>query len=99
MSDLKTQLIKLGSTNPELRPHIRKILTSVATIPAVNKALRAAGIDGELVKGRGYFYFKGNDLPVAYTESVYVNRVDRMSIEQWVEEAKRQKKEIKEGRL
>jgi len=28
MSDLKKQLIKLGSTNPELRPHIRKILSS-----------------------------------------------------------------------
>lgn len=28
MSDLKTQLIKLGSTNPELRPHIRKILAA-----------------------------------------------------------------------
>lgn len=26
MSDLKTQLIKLGSTNPELRPHIREVL-------------------------------------------------------------------------
>lgn len=26
MSDLKKQLIKLGSINPELRPHIRKIL-------------------------------------------------------------------------
>lgn len=26
MLDLKSQLIKLGSTNPELRPHIREIL-------------------------------------------------------------------------
>jgi len=28
MSDLKTQLIKLGSTNPELRHHIRAILAN-----------------------------------------------------------------------
>lgn len=28
MSDLKRQLIKLGSTNPGLRPHIREILAS-----------------------------------------------------------------------
>lgn len=28
MSDFKHQLIKLGSTNPELRPHIRAILAS-----------------------------------------------------------------------
>lgn len=31
MSDLKTQLIKLGSTNPELRPHIREILKSASS--------------------------------------------------------------------
>jgi len=28
MSDLKKELIKLGSTNPELRPHIREVLAS-----------------------------------------------------------------------
>jgi len=28
MSDLKKQLIRLGSTNPELRPHIRKVLAA-----------------------------------------------------------------------
>jgi len=31
MSDLKTQLIKLGTTNPELRPHIREVLGSITT--------------------------------------------------------------------
>lgn len=36
MSDLKSQLIKLGSTNPELQPHIRAILSS----PAKQAALR-----------------------------------------------------------
>lgn len=30
MSDLKKQLIKLGSTCPELRPHIREILSKTA---------------------------------------------------------------------
>jgi len=30
MLDLKKQLIKLGSTNPELRPHIRPLLTKLA---------------------------------------------------------------------
>jgi len=28
MSDLKKQLIKLGTTNPELRPHIREVLAN-----------------------------------------------------------------------
>lgn len=31
MSDLKKQLIKLGSTNPELRSHIRPLLQRVAS--------------------------------------------------------------------
>jgi len=31
MLDLKSQLIKLGSTNPELRPHIRPLLQRVAS--------------------------------------------------------------------
>lgn len=30
-NDLKKQLIKLGSTNPELRPHIRPVLTKIAS--------------------------------------------------------------------
>jgi len=31
MSDLKKQLIKLGTTNPELRPHIRKVLANTSS--------------------------------------------------------------------
>ena len=38
MSDLKSQLIKLGSTNPELRPHIRKVLAAVDTEQEWDKA-------------------------------------------------------------
>lgn len=37
MSDLKKQLIKLGSTHPELRPHIRQILKSQGRTAALGK--------------------------------------------------------------
>lgn len=40
MSDLKTQLIKLGSTNPELQPHIREILKVASTFEAPPKFLK-----------------------------------------------------------
>ena len=34
MSDLKRQLIKIGSANPELRPHIREILNAAESVTA-----------------------------------------------------------------
>jgi len=37
MSDLKEQLVKLGTTNPELRPHIRKILASGWSFPVFRR--------------------------------------------------------------
>lgn len=40
MSDLKSQLIKLGSTNPELRPHIRKILSSQMKFVTITNGFR-----------------------------------------------------------
>lgn len=39
MSDLKKQLIKLGSTNPELRHHIREVLSRIAIEPQVRLVL------------------------------------------------------------
>lgn len=40
MSDLKSQLIKMGSTNPELRPHIRKILSSQMKFVTITNGFR-----------------------------------------------------------
>lgn len=40
MSNLKEQLIKLGSTNPELRPHIKPLLDSLATKTATAKMVK-----------------------------------------------------------
>lgn len=59
------------------------------TLAAVNKALTAAGIDAELVKGRGYFYFVGSDMDYAEEQGVYgVFRLSDLSVTQWVEEAR-----------
>lgn len=59
------------------------------TLAAVNKALASAGIDAELVKGRGYFYFVGSDMDYAEEQGVYgVFRLSDLSVTQWVEEAR-----------
>lgn len=59
------------------------------TLAAVNKALAAAGIDAELVKGRGYFYFVGSVVDYAEEQGVCgVFRLSDLSVAQWVEEAR-----------
>jgi len=47
MSDLKTQLIKLGSTNPELRPHIRPLLDSIKVAGASDFYVFMKGTDAK----------------------------------------------------
>jgi len=65
------------------------------TLAAVNKALAAAGIDAELVKGDGYFYFVGQDVELAREQGVYgVFRLNDLSLEQWVEEARQRMQDI-----
>ena len=60
-----------------------------ATIPSVNKALKAAGIEAEIFRGNGYFYFSGPAVEVSHEQGVYgVFRISDLSVEEWVEEAK-----------
>lgn len=57
------------------------------TIKQVNMALKKAGIDAELCKGSGYFYFWGQDCSGWYTTSVYVNRLNAIpTVERWINE-------------
>lgn len=56
------------------------------TLRTVNKAIAHLG-DIELVKGNGYFYFAGDSVNV-WAEGVYVYRLNELSLERWVEEAK-----------
>ena len=59
------------------------------TINNINKALEAAGIKGELVKGEGYFYFFGESFDGCVEQGVYgVFRLTDLSVERWVQEAK-----------
>lgn len=60
------------------------------TINAINKAIAEAGLDCEIVKGSGYFYFQGKSVECAKEQGVYgVYRLSDISIEEWVKEAKK----------
>jgi hypothetical protein len=56
------------------------------TINSINKALSATGLDCEIVKGYGYFYFCGPAMDQVREEhGVYgVFRLSDLTIEQWV---------------
>ena len=59
------------------------------TIKAINKALIEAGIDAQLFKAKGYFYFSGPSMENAFEQGVYgVYHLSELSVAQWVEEAK-----------
>lgn len=62
-------------------------------VRTVNKALRAAGVKDELVHGRGYFYFWGDEATMWYTSTVPVYRVTALSVDEWVKEYFRLKAE------
>ena len=65
------------------------------TLAAVNKALAAAGIDAELVKGRGHFYFTGFAVDYAKEQGVYgVYRLSELTVSQWVEEARQRSERV-----
>lgn len=57
------------------------------TISKINEALKAEGIDAEIVRAEGYFYFEGPAVERAFTTSVMTNRLGGMTISEWVAEA------------
>ncbi len=56
------------------------------TLKAVNKAMVARGYSDELVKGDGYFYFIGEKADQFYSSSVYVYRLNQLTLEQWLDD-------------
>lgn len=61
------------------------------TLKAVNAAIKAEGINAELVKGKGYFYFVGADVERAKMEAgVYGcgSQLNSLGLWQWVNECK-----------
>lgn len=58
------------------------------TLKTVNKKIASLGINAELIKGDGYFYFWGKDVELCRSTSVMVNQLNCLSIDQWMEELK-----------
>lgn len=59
------------------------------TISAINKSLAAAGIDAEIHRGDGYFYFSGPPVDLAQEQGVYgVTRLSELSVSAWVDQAR-----------
>lgn len=52
-----------------------------ATMAALNAQMKAEGIDAELVKGNGYFYFSGP----TYYPSIYVYALNQMGFDEWMQ--------------
>lgn len=57
-------------------------------IKTVNKAITAEGMNLELVAGDGYFYFVGPGTENLSTASVMVYRLNDLSLDQWMTEAR-----------
>lgn len=51
--------------------------------------LRDRGIDAVLMNGRGYFYFSGPAVELASSTSVWVYRLNRLTMSQWMGELDR----------
>lgn len=60
------------------------------TLKSIAKALVAEGFpaDIELVQGDGYLYFSGGDAHTWYSSSVCVCRLNHLTLDQWIAEAK-----------
>ena len=70
-----------------LRPQEKSIMK--ANKKTIDAALKEAGLDCEIFKGNGYFYFVGKSVDLASEQGVYgVARFSDMSIARWVEECK-----------
>lgn len=76
----------------KLKDLLPKIITEAkekpTSIGAVNREIKfSRGLDIELVKGRGYFYFVGDDIPsYAPSTSVMVYRITDLTVAQWLQE-------------
>jgi hypothetical protein len=70
-----------------------EVATVGTTILQVNKALKAKGYKDELVKGKGLFFFYGDDASNWPDNTVHVNNVKDLSLEQWLSQYERLKME------
>jgi hypothetical protein len=61
-------------------------------LKAVNAELKKRGLDVELAKGQGYFYFRSGDAANWLDTTVRVPTLSSLSLEQWIAEFERLKK-------
>jgi hypothetical protein len=60
-----------------------------ATKKTIDVALKENGLEAEIFKGNGYFYFVGTSVNLASEQGVYgVARFADLSVDRWVEECK-----------
>jgi hypothetical protein len=64
-----------------------------ATLLQINRALKAARLDLELVKGKGYWYFTGPDADMMEEQGLYAWNISITKPEEIVAEAKRRMKD------
>lgn len=56
------------------------------TTATVNRAIAERGGKEILINGKGYFYFWEGDAPDWQSSSVYVCRLNDLTLEQWIAE-------------
>lgn len=55
----------------------------------IDAALKKEGINAEIFKGKGYFYFAGSSVDFSHEQGVYgVARFSDLTIDRWVDECK-----------
>jgi hypothetical protein len=68
------------------------------TLKKVNSELKSLGLSVELVQGRGYFYFSGEDVLTCRMETgVYGagQQLNNLTLDQWIEEARERAEDAK----
>ena len=58
------------------------------TIQSINQAIRKIDPESELVKGHGYFYFRGGIADKFEGQGVYAYHLTDLSLDEWVGEFK-----------
>lgn len=61
-------------------------MTAPVTVAAINRWLRASGINAKLHAGRGYYYLSGDDVVGASSTGIYTYRVANLTMAEWQDE-------------
>lgn len=62
------------------------MLSNTATVARVNAMLKARGAKATLRRGRGYYYFTGDDTRGWHETIVCTYRVESLTLQMWMDE-------------